>query len=142
MSRHKLLFTLDKAHEVADEFLRIAKPHKQFAFYGPMGAGKTTFITQICQQLKALDIVSSPTFAIVNEYDTEPGDIIYHFDFYRIKTPGELFDIGFEEYCTKNDWCFIEWPEKAESLMPEDIIKVTITVIDDNQREISFQLPG
>ena len=119
-------------------FLKQNKGRKKFAFYGDMGAGKTTFITALCKELKAINLVSSPTFSIVNEYETESGELIYHFDFYRIKTPVELFDIGFEEYIANNNWCFIEWPEKAEELLSDDFIKVTISVNETGARKIQF----
>ena len=119
---------LNTIEQAADKFLTETKGHKQFAFYGGMGAGKTTFITALCSRLKALDLVSSPTFSIVNEYETESGTTIYHFDFYRIEEPEELFDIGFEEYISSDNWCFIEWPEKGEGLIPDSFINVNIDV--------------
>jgi len=135
---HKITFSLHDIDKAVKEFLHKNKGHKKFAFYGAMGSGKTTFITALCNHLMATDLVSSPTFSIINEYETEPGDIIYHFDFYRIKTPNELFDIGFEEYYYDDNWCFIEWPEKAEELINNECIKVTLKVVDDNTREIDF----
>lgn len=141
MREEKLLLSLDNLEEVAADFLEKAGANKKYAFYGTMGAGKTTFITALCRQLKAVDLVSSPTFAIVNEYETENQDIIYHFDFYRIKNSEELYDIGFEEYCQQDTWCFIEWPEKGEELIPEDFVSVAITVESDNKRRVQITFP-
>ncbi len=97
-----------------------------FAFYAPMGVGKTTFIRALCYGLGSTDNVSSPTFAIINEYQTESGNSIFHFDFYRIKKVWEAMDIGSEEYFYSGNYCFIEWPELIEELLPEDAVKVTI----------------
>ena len=130
----QLEITLDNINESAAKFLELVKPAKQFAFYGGMGAGKTTFITAICHQLQAIDLVSSPTFAIVNEYKTITDETIYHFDFYRIKDSVELFDIGFEEYLENTGWCFIEWPEKAQELIPDNFARVFITSLDKEKR--------
>ena len=97
-----------------------------FAFYGAMGAGKTTFIKALCQELGSGDYVTSPTFALINEYSTNDGSVIYHFDFYRIKKLEEAFDLGYEDYIYSGNYCFIEWPEMIESLLPEGIIKVSL----------------
>jgi tRNA threonylcarbamoyladenosine biosynthesis protein TsaE len=133
--------SLDNSEQIAADFIEAVGTNRKFAFYGAMGAGKTTFITALCNKLKTIDLVSSPTFAIVNEYETELHDIIYHFDFYRIKNSEELYDIGFEEYCQQDSWCFIEWPEKAEELLPDDIVPVTIKVGENNLREIQITFP-
>jgi tRNA threonylcarbamoyladenosine biosynthesis protein TsaE len=140
METVKIELSLKNINEAAQQFLEKAKPNKQFAFYGKMGAGKTTFITALCNALKALDLVSSPTFSIVNEYETESEEVIYHFDFYRIEAPEELFDIGFEEYLSENNWCFIEWPEKAEELIPESFVKVQISLLGTDSRLVEFAL--
>jgi len=97
-----------------------------FAFYGAMGAGKTTFIKALCHELGSSDYVTSPTFALINEYSTDKGFVIYHFDFYRIKKIEEAFDLGYEDYIYSGNYCFIEWPEMIESLLPEGIIEVRI----------------
>ena len=107
-----------------------------FAFYGRMGAGKTTFIKVICSQLGVADIIQSPSFSIINEYHTRSGDSLYHFDFYRINRLEEAFDIGYEDYLYSGSYCFIEWPELVESLLPPDVIRVT--VCDDTERVICF----
>lgn len=98
-----------------------------FAFYGMMGAGKTTFIKAICEQLGSGDNVTSPTFALINEYTTKKGTVIYHFDFYRIRKIEEAFDLGYEDYIYSGNYCFIEWPEMIEQLLPEGIVEVKIT---------------
>jgi tRNA threonylcarbamoyladenosine biosynthesis protein TsaE len=98
-----------------------------FAFYGPMGAGKTTFIKAICHELGVADIVQSPSFSIINEYKKEAGESIYHFDFYRIRNISEVFDIGYEDYLYSGSYCFMEWPELIESLLPAETVRVSIT---------------
>ncbi|MBN2484609.1 MAG: tRNA (adenosine(37)-N6)-threonylcarbamoyltransferase complex ATPase subunit type 1 TsaE [Bacteroidales bacterium] len=129
---------LENINRAAMDFLRTNSGYNKFAFYGAMGSGKTTFITALCKALNAIDLVSSPTFSIVNEYNTRDENVIYHFDFYRIKNPEELYDIGFEEYCRNDAWCFIEWPEKAEELIPENFLKVFIEVNENDSRTIRF----
>jgi tRNA threonylcarbamoyladenosine biosynthesis protein TsaE len=103
---------------------------KIFAFYGQMGAGKTTFIKSLCEALGVNNTVSSPTFSIVNEYLSEKGEKIFHFDFYRINSEAEAYDMGYEDYFYSNAYCFIEWPERIAELLPEDHVKVNITVKD------------
>ena len=98
-----------------------------FALYGKMGVGKTTFIKAICRELGVTDIVQSPSFAIINEYKTHKAESIFHFDFYRIKNLDEVFDIGYEDYIYSGSYCFLEWPERMEQLLPESIVKITIT---------------
>lgn len=107
-----------------------------FAFYGHMGAGKTTFVTAICKALGVEDTVNSPTFTIVNEYRAAKGFPVYHFDFYRINKLQEAYEIGIDEYFSGNGLCLIEWPERIEELLPEDVIKVTITPQEDGSREV------
>lgn len=106
------------------------------AFYGKMGAGKTTLIKAICTELSVKNNVTSPTFALVNEYTTSTKEIIYHFDFYRINRIEELFDLGYEEYFYSGHFCFVEWPELAEDILPDDILKITIEVNSKNKRTI------
>ena len=120
------------------EFIDNMHAGKEFAFYGKMGAGKTTFIKAICEEMGVDDVITSPTFAIVNEYETSEEDTIYHFDFYRIKKIEEVYDMGYEEYFYSGNLCFIEWPELIEDLLPEDATKVTIEEAEDGSRVISF----
>jgi tRNA threonylcarbamoyladenosine biosynthesis protein TsaE len=131
--------SLDTINEAAREFIKNMGEYRVFAFYGKMGAGKTTFIKALCKQLGSDDNVTSPTFAIVNEYTAEPsGDPIYHFDFYRIKKLEEVYDMGYEEYFDSGNICLIEWPELIEDLLPLDAAKVTITEQPDGSRLIEM----
>jgi tRNA threonylcarbamoyladenosine biosynthesis protein TsaE len=136
----QLVFTVKQLDKVAHQFIKLTTGCRHIAFYGSMGSGKTTFITAICMRLGVDDLVSSPTFSIINEYSTNEGIPVYHFDFYRIKKEEELFDIGFEEYCDGDAYCFIEWPEKAEKLIPDDFIWVKIEEIENGKRCISFKI--
>ena len=111
---------------------------KIFLFYGEMGVGKTSFIKKFCKELRVSDIVSSPTFSIVNQYSNVNDEIIYHFDFYRTEKKYELFDIGYEEYLFSSSYCFIEWPEKIEDLLPTNYLKINMK-LDDNNRIINIQ---
>jgi tRNA threonylcarbamoyladenosine biosynthesis protein TsaE len=130
----------DKRHlpAAAKQFLQHTGDNKIFAFYGSMGAGKTTIIKAICASLGAVDIVSSPTFTLVNEYKTSNGDSIYHIDFYRIKKQEEVYDFGIEEYLTGDSYCFMEWPELVEEILPPETVKVRISVDDHEQRILSL----
>jgi tRNA threonylcarbamoyladenosine biosynthesis protein TsaE len=130
--------SVDKLSDAATEFLNHNKGKKQFAFYGNMGAGKTTFIKEICHQLGVIQVVTSPTFAIVNEYNTANNQLVYHFDFYRIVKIEELFDFGYEDYFYSTNYCFVEWPEKAEGILPQHIHKVEISEMHDGSRVIEF----
>ena len=123
----------------ASKFLEIAGDSRIFAFYGSMGAGKTTVIKAICNELGAVDVVTSPTFTLVNEYRTKSGQAVFHIDFYRIKTPHEVFDFGIEEYFASGNFCFIEWPELAEAILPEETVKVMITVAHEEQRILAIE---
>lgn len=125
---------------VAKVIIELSKTHKLVAFYGQMGAGKTTLIKQICARLDVMQEVSSPTFALVNEYETTNQQIVYHFDFYRIKNLEEVYDIGYEDYFYSNNLCLIEWPENIEPLLQnEQVIKVHIKPIDANSREVLLE---
>ena len=130
----------DKRHLIvaAKQFLQHAGDNKIFAFYGSMGAGKTTIIKAICASLGAVDIVSSPTFTLVNEYKTINGESIFHIDFYRIKKQEEVYDFGIEEYLTGDSYCFMEWPELVEEILPPETVKVRISVDDQEQRILSL----
>lgn len=134
------LYNIKKISETARQFLNLTSGFKKFAFYGKMGAGKTTFIIALCKELGAVDVINSPTFTIINEYRTGNGSVIYHLDFYRIKSPDELLAIGIEDYFYEDVYSFIEWPEKAENLLPPDIIKVYIEEIDENKRELKIHI--
>ena len=127
-----------RLHAGAKKFLRINPGKKIFAFSGAMGAGKTTIIKAICEVLGAKDIITSPTFTIVNEYRTISGDSIYHIDFYRIKKTEEVFDFGIEEYLDSGSYCFMEWPELVLGILPPETVNVTITVKDNGQRIMKF----
>jgi len=123
----------------AREFLKILGNRKVVAFYGEMGAGKTTFIKALCSALNVIDGVSSPTFALVYEYHTTDDSLVYHFDFYRINNPSELFDLGYEDYFYSGHYCFIEWPEKASHLIPDGALKIFISVLDDGKRKLKIE---
>ena len=130
---------LEGIDNAAREFVAGMGKSRVFAFYGKMGAGKTTFIKAVCEQLGVEDVITSPTFAIVNEYTSETsGDTIYHFDFYRIKKLDEVYDMGYEEYFYSGSLCFIEWPELIEGLLPDDATKVTIEEDGDGSRTVRF----
>ena len=122
--------------EAAGKLLTAYPSGRIFAFYGKMGAGKTTFIKVICSVLGSIDIVQSPSFSIINEYKTSNGEALFHFDFYRIKKIEEVFDIGYEDFIYSGAYCFIEWPELIEELLPQDVVRVKIT--GDEQRQIEF----
>ena len=120
------------------ELLKLSGENRLFAFYGPMGSGKTTIIKVICESLGAVDLVSSPSFTIVNEYRTSGGESLYHIDFYRIKKQDEIFDSGIEEYLSAGSYCFIEWPEVVEALLPAGTVKVRISVGENEERILEF----
>lgn len=128
---------IENIHEAAREFINQIGDARVFAFYGKMGVGKTTFIKAICEELGCQDVITSPTFAIVNEYssDTTP---IYHFDFYRIKKLEEVYDMGYEEYFYSGALCLIEWPELIEEILPDDAVRVNINEQEDGSRTITF----
>ena len=139
--KHEIVIRgLDNIGQAAGQFLTETAGHTIIAFYAPMGAGKTTFTTALCHRLGVSeDAVSSPTFSIVNEYRTSGGDSIYHFDFYRITRVEEAFDIGLYDYLDSGSLCLIEWPENIEQILPEETLKVTITVLPDESRVISWE---
>ena len=133
--------SVEQLSEVSDYLISMRNEADIIAFYGAMGAGKTTLIKILCHRMGVTDEVNSPTFAIVNEYVTEKGESVYHFDFYRIKKIEEAYDIGFENYFDSGNLCLIEWPEMIESLMPEKYIRVEIRQgMTDNEREITCEL--
>lgn len=128
---------INNIRSAAREFVAGMGDGKVFAFYGKMGAGKTTFIKAVCEELGVGDVITSPTFAIVNEYESDTRALtIYHFDFYRIKKIEEVYDMGYEDYFYGGGLCFIEWPELIEELLPEDAVKVTIAEQEDGSRVV------
>ena len=133
---------IDSIGEAAQEFIAQMGDNKIFAFYGTMGAGKTTFVKALCEAMGVTDTVNSPTFAIVNEYEDRDANTIYHFDFYRIKSLAEVYNMGYEEYFYSNAYCFIEWPELIEELLPEEHIRVDITEGEDGTRTIKVTVNG
>jgi len=130
-------YDLNKISNIAKDVISKAK-HKIILFYGEMGSGKTTLIKEIVKQLGVEDTVNSPTFSLVNEYHTRKGEIIYHFDFYRIEHEEEALDIGIEEYFYSNHWCFIEWPNKVENLLPLESVAIHLTINQNNTRTIQI----
>lgn len=125
--------------ESAKAFVEAMGDSTIFAFYGSMGAGKTTFIKAICEEMGVEDVITSPTFAIVNEYcSATSGELIYHFDFYRIKKQEEVYDMGYEDYIESGAVCFMEWPELIEELLPEDVVKVSIKQQEDGSRIVEW----
>lgn len=125
--------SLDNIADAAREFVSHIGEHRVFAFYGNMGAGKTTFIKAVCEELGVSDDVSSPTFAIVNEYASKMGPI-FHFDFYRIKNISEVIDLGFEDYAYSGCLCFMEWPQLIDEILPEETVQVYIAEQGDGSR--------
>ena len=130
---------LDNIREAAKQFIANIGDSTVFAFYGNMGAGKTTFVKAVCEELGVDDVITSPTFSIVNEYRSEQtGELIYHFDFYRVKKIEEVYDMGFEDYFYSGALCFIEWPELCEEVLPDDTVKVSIKEEPDGSRTITL----
>lgn len=135
--------SLDHIHEAAREFIAAMGDNTVFALYGKMGAGKTTFVKALCQELSVEDVVTSPTFAVINEYRSDiAGELIYHFDFYRIKKLEEVYDMGYEDYFYSGALCFIEWPELVEELLPGNTVKVTIEELEDGSRKLTMENLG
>ena len=123
---------------VSNQLLALASDVPIWCFYGEMGAGKTTLIKAICDQLGVTDSMSSPTFSIVNEYETKSRETIYHFDFFRIRTQQEALDIGIDDYFYSGNYCFVEWPEKVLGLLPEHHVEISIKLVDGNRRVINL----
>ena len=139
--KHEIhIIGLEDLERAAQEFLRAIGEHSLIAFYAPMGAGKTTFITAVCKALGVEeDAISSPTFAIVNEYRGRGGRPLFHFDFYRIEQPAEALDIGLYDYLDSGELCLMEWPENVEALLPEETLQVHIEVAPDGTRTLSWE---
>ena len=131
-------FTLDTISEAASQFIKLTGDNKVFLFEGDMGAGKTTFIAEVCRLLGADDDFGSPTFSLVNEYADLEGNPIYHFDLYRINTPKEAFDMGAIDYLYSGSLCLVEWPDRLGDLTPEDAVKVAIRENEDGSRTLLF----
>lgn len=130
--------SLETIHQTAAQFIAAMGNRKVFAFRGEMGAGKTTFIKAVCQELGVTDVINSPTFAIVNEYLGGKGEKIYHFDFYRINSIEEAYDFGYEDYFYSGAYCFIEWPEKIEGLLPDNCVEVAISENESGTRNVNL----
>jgi len=128
-------YTLKQLPQIAQKVIEDSS-EKTLLFYGSMGVGKTTLIKEIVKQLGVDDVVSSPTFSLVNEYQSRNGETIYHFDFYRIHNEEEALDIGIEDYFYNNDWCFIEWPEKVKNLLPLNAVEIHLSLNNDEARNI------
>ena len=128
--------SLSEINHIAARFIQAHPADRIFAFYGEMGVGKTTFIKALCEEMKVLDYVTSPTFALINEYKTEDNQSIFHFDFYRILNICEAYDFGYEDYFYSGNYCFIEWPELIEPILPSIAVKVTIREIENGRRII------
>ena len=131
-------FSLHDLSIIASEIILLAKS-KTLLFYGQMGVGKTTLIKEICKVLKVQDSISSPTFSLVNEYQTSNQNKVFHFDFYRITNEEEALDMGIEEYFYNNDWCLIEWPKNIENLLPLDAVEIHLTILDNLKRNIQLK---
>ena len=129
---------LDTIRSAARQFIDNIGSSRVFAFYGKMGAGKTTFVKALCEELGCDDVITSPTFAIVNEYTDGKQQPVYHFDFYRIKKLEEVYDMGYEEYFYSGALCLIEWPELIEDVLPDDTVRVTIEEQADGSRLLTF----
>jgi tRNA threonylcarbamoyladenosine biosynthesis protein TsaE len=131
-------YSLKNLPEIATAIIASAKS-KTLLFFGEMGVGKTTLIKEICRQLDVVDTISSPTFSLVNEYQTSEAVAVFHFDFYRITDEEEAFDMGIEEYLYNNNWCLIEWPQNVENLLPLEAVKVHLSVLEDGQRNLQLK---
>jgi tRNA threonylcarbamoyladenosine biosynthesis protein TsaE len=132
------IYSLEDLSKVAAAIIASAK-NKTLLFYGEMGVGKTTLIKEICKQLDVVDKISSPTFSLVNEYQTSKAEAIFHFDFYRITKEEEAFDIGIEEYLYNNDWCLIEWPQNVENLLPLEAVKIHLSLLENGNRSLQLK---
>ena len=131
-------YSLEDLSSIASELISSVE-NKTLLFYGQMGVGKTTLIKEICKQLGVLDNISSPTFSLVNEYQTSKEEQVFHFDFYRIEEEEEALDMGIEEYFDNNAWCLVEWPENIENLLPLEAVQIHLSILDDEQRNIQLK---
>lgn len=133
----KINFSLHQLEEVAQKILD-EKPNKVILFHGEMGVGKTTLIKQLCRNLGVTDATSSPTFSLVNEYETTADQLVYHFDFYRLNKETEALDMGIDDYLYSGNWCFIEWAERIPNLIPESHSVITISLLEDGSRSLEL----
>ena len=133
-------FTLEHIPEAALKLLSVSSAYKVFAMHGEMGAGKTTFIHALCEAMGVEDVISSPTFSIINQYRTAKGQTVYHMDLYRIKDENEAINAGIEDCLYSGNMCLVEWPEKVPGIFPADTLHITITVINDNTRKLQINL--
>ncbi|MEQ6123964.1 tRNA (adenosine(37)-N6)-threonylcarbamoyltransferase complex ATPase subunit type 1 TsaE [Pseudotenacibaculum sp. MALMAid0570] len=131
-------YSLSGLNQIAKDVIEKSKS-KKILFYGNMGVGKTTLIKEICKELGVKDVISSPTFSLVNEYRTQNNDIVYHFDFYRIDNEEEAYDIGIEDYFDSNAWCFIEWPENIQNLLPLKSTEIYLEQVSNDHRNIQLK---
>jgi len=131
---------LSSINDAARELINTFPDKRIFAFYGEMGAGKTTLIKALCRVLQVTDVTSSPSFGLIYEYRTRGSDSVYHFDFYRIEHLEEAYDIGYEEYIDSGQYCFIEWPEKIASLLPPETVNVNLQIVGNNERTIEVEV--
>ena len=131
-------YSLNELSTIAKELITSAK-QKVLLFYGEMGVGKTTLIKEICKELGIEDVTHSPTFSLVNEYQTNTGKTVYHFDFYRIEEEEEAYDMGVEDYLYSNNWCLIEWPENVKNLLPLESVEIHISLLENGQRNIQLK---
>ena len=133
-------FTLDKIGEAAKKFLALTAENKVVALHGGMGAGKTTFVHAVCEVLGVNDTIGSPTFSIINQYQSENGEVIYHIDLYRLKDEEEAMQAGVEDCLYSGHYCFVEWPGKATSLFPENTLPVQLLPVDNHTRKLVINL--
>ena len=131
---------LSSINDAARELINTFPDKRIFAFYGEMGAGKTTLIKALCRVLQVTDVTSSPSFGLIYEYQTRGSESVYHFDFYRIEKLEEAYDIGYEEYIDSGQYCFIEWPEKIASLLPPETVNVDLQIVENNERTIEVEV--
>ncbi|TRX06916.1 tRNA (adenosine(37)-N6)-threonylcarbamoyltransferase complex ATPase subunit type 1 TsaE [Flavobacterium gawalongense] len=132
-----VIFSLDQLEEVAQKIIA-ENPNKVILFHGEMGVGKTTLIKQLCKTLGVIGATSSPTFSLVNEYQTTDNQIVYHFDFYRLNHEVEALDMGVDDYLYSGNWCFIEWAEKIPNLIPDEHSVITIALLSDGKRSLEL----
>lgn len=138
----EIIFELNSIEKTAFEFLKSFNGHKVFAFSGELGSGKTTFISALCKELKVVETVTSPTYSIIQEYKTIEGKSIYHIDLYRIKSSHEAMEAGIEDCLNSNEICFVEWPEKAPDIFPNNTVFSNFEIISDTKRKLVVQLPA